>query len=144
MKKGSKSVFIASLKSSTSCILSGMNYGIHTTACGQWIHGKTFQAAQLTHERFLTIDHSCNFFFDTYLPNWTSTNLWCVVLYVTYSTTHQRFVEVQFGKYQKNILQEWSMVKNLSCASCAAWNVFPINSPQTCTFIHWALCYLTY
>ena len=24
--------------------------------------GKTFQAAQLTHERFLTIDHSCNFF----------------------------------------------------------------------------------
>ena len=39
--------------------------------------GKTFQAAQLTHE-----------IFD-----------------VTYSTTHQR-VEVQFGRYQKNILQE--------------------------------------
>ena len=51
-----------------------------------------------------------------------------VVLYVTYSTTHQRLVEVQFGRYQKNILQEWSMVKNLSCASCAAWNVFAINS----------------
>ena len=26
------------------------------------------------------------------------------------------------------ILQEWSMVKNLSCVSCAAWNIFPINS----------------
>ena len=26
------------------------------------------------------------------------------------------------------ILQEWSMVKNVSCVSCAAWNVFPINS----------------
>jgi hypothetical protein len=26
--------------------------------------GKTFQAAQLTHERFLTIDHSCKIFFD--------------------------------------------------------------------------------
>ena len=25
--------------------------------------GKTFQAAQLTHERFLTIDHSCKIFF---------------------------------------------------------------------------------
>ena len=24
--------------------------------------GKTFQAAQLTHKRFLTADHSCNFF----------------------------------------------------------------------------------
>ena len=88
--------------------------------------GKTFKAAQLTHEIFLTIDYSCKIFF-WYLPNWTSTDLWCVVLYVTYSTTHQRLVEVQFGRYQKNILQEWSMVKNLSCVSCAAWNVFPIN-----------------
>ena len=26
--------------------------------------GKMFQAAQLTHERFLTIDHSCKMFFD--------------------------------------------------------------------------------
>ena len=33
--------------------------------------GKTFQAAQLTHDIFLTIDHSCQ------------TDLWCVVLYVT-------------------------------------------------------------
>ena len=47
--------------------------------------GKTFQAAQLTHERFLTIDHSCKIFF-WYLPNWTSTNLWCVVLYVPMPT----------------------------------------------------------
>ena len=89
--------------------------------------GKMFQAAQLTHERFMTIDHSWKIFF-WYLPNWTSTDLWCVVLYVTYSTTHQRLVEVQFGRYQKNILHEWSMVKNLSCVSCAAWNIFPINS----------------
>ena len=86
---------------------------------------KTFQAAQLTHESFLTIDHSSKLFF-WYLPNWTSTYLWC--LYVTYSTTYQRAVEVQFGRYQKNILQEWSVIKNLSCVSCAAWNVFPINS----------------
>ena len=49
-------------------------------------------------------------------------------IYVTYSTTHQRSLEVQFGRYQKSILQEWSMVKILSCVSCAAWNVFPINS----------------
>ena len=34
--------------------------------------GKTFQAAQLTHERFLTIEHSCKIFF-WYLPNWTFT-----------------------------------------------------------------------
>ena len=49
--------------------------------------GKTFQAAQLTHERFLTIDNSFK-------------------IYLTYSTTHQRSVEVQFGRYQKNILHE--------------------------------------
>ena len=49
---------------------------------------KTFQAAQLTHERFLTIVHSCKIFF-WYLPNWTSTDLWCVALYVTYSTAHR-------------------------------------------------------
>ena len=92
-----------------------------------YVWGKRFKLPQLTHESFLTIDHSCKIFF-WYLPNWTSTNLWCVVLYVTYSTTHQRSVEVQFGRYQKNILQEGSMVKNLSCVSCAAWNVFPVNS----------------
>ena len=97
--------------------------------------GKMFQAAQLTDERFLTIDHSCKIFF-WYLPNWTSTDLWCVVLFVTYSTTHQRLVEVQFGRYQKNILQEWSMVKNLSCVSCTAWNVFPINSLISATTYH--------
>ena len=34
--------------------------------------------------------------------------------------------EVQFSGYQKNTLQEWSMVKKLSCVSCAVWNVFPI------------------
>ena len=72
--------------------------------------GKTFQAAQLTHERFLS------------------------------SSTHQRSVEVQFGRYQKNILQEWSMVKNLSCVSCAAWNVFPINSLLSGTIIKRAQC----
>ena len=30
---------------------------------GSEFMGKTFQAAQLTHERFLTIDHSCKIFF---------------------------------------------------------------------------------
>ena len=95
------------------------------------VWGKRFKLPQLTHESFLTIDHSCKIFF-WYLPNWTSTNLWCVVLYATYSTTHQRSVEVQFGRYQKNILQGWSIVKNLSCVSCAAWNVFPINSLPPC------------
>ena len=87
--------------------------------------GKTFQAAQLTYERSKTTPAK---YFFWYLSNWTSTDLWCVVLYVMYSTTNQRSVEVQFGRYQKNILQEWSMVKNLSYVSCAAWNVFPINS----------------
>ena len=91
------------------------------------VWGKCLKLPQLTHESFLTIDHSCKIFF-WYLPNWTSTNLWCVVLYATYSTTHQRSVEVQFGRYQKNILQEWSIVKNLSSVSWAAWNVFSINS----------------
>ena len=55
---------------------------------------KTFQAAQLTHEIFLTVDHSYKISFcQNELPE-----CWCVVLYYT---THQRSVEVQFGSYQK-------------------------------------------
>ena len=34
-------------------------------------------------------------------------------------------MEVQFGRYQKNILQEWSMVKKLSCVSCGSLKRFP-------------------
>ena len=90
--------------------------------------GKTFQAAQLTHERFLTIDHSCKIFFLISAKLNFHGPLVCITICYLYSTTHQRLVEVQFGRYQKNILQEWSMVKNLSCVSCAAWNVFTINS----------------
>ena len=30
------------------------------------------------------------------------------------------FVKVQMARYKKNISQEWSRVKNLSCVSCAA------------------------
>ena len=88
------------------------------------VWGKRFKLPQLTHDSFLTLHHSCKIFF-WYLPNWTSTNLWCVVLYTTYSTTHQRSVEVQFGRYQKNILQEWFMVKKLSCVSCGSLKRFP-------------------
>ena len=55
-----------------------IEHGVHGSS---EFMGKTFQAAQLTHERFLTID-------------------------VTFSTTHQRSVEIQFGRYQKNILQD--------------------------------------
>ena len=75
--------------------------------------GKRFQAAQLTHERFLTIGHSCKIFF-WYLPNWTSTDLCCVVLYVTYSTAHQRSMEVQFGRYQKHCRSDlWSKISHV-------------------------------
>ena len=88
------------------------------------VWGKRFRVPQLTHESFLTIDHSCKIFF-WYLSNWTSTDLWCVVLYVTYSTTHQRPVEVKFGRYQKNILQESSMVTKLSCVSCGSLKRLP-------------------
>ena len=38
-----------------------------------------------------------------------------------------QFVKVQLGRYQNNISQEWSRVKNLKFVSCAAWNVFPVN-----------------
>ena len=86
--------------------------------------GKRFKLPQLTHESFLTLHHSCKIFF-WYLPNWTSTNLWFIVLYATYSTTHQRSVEVQFGRYQKNILQEWCRVKKLSCVSYGSLKRFP-------------------
>ena len=95
---------------------------LHYETVNVW--GKRFKLPQLTHESFLTLHHSCKIFF-WYLPNWTSTDLWCVVLYVTFSTTNQRSVEVQFSRYQKNILQEWSMVKNLSCVSHGSLKRFP-------------------
>ena len=88
------------------------------------VWGKRFKLPQLTHESFLAIDNSCKIFF-WYLPNWTSTDLWCVVLYVTHSTTNQRSVEVQFGRYQKNISQVSSMAKKLSCVSCGSLKRFP-------------------
>jgi hypothetical protein len=34
-------------------------------------------------------------------------------------------VEVQFGRYQKNILQESSMAKKLLCVSCGSLKRFP-------------------
>ena len=98
------------------------NYCYALSVVNVW--GKCFKLPQLIHESFLTIDHSWKTFF-WYLPNWTSTNLWCVVLYATYSTTHQRSVEVQFGRYQKNILQEWCRVKKLSRVSCGSLKCFP-------------------
>ena len=81
--------------------------------------GIIFQAAQLSHERFLTIEHSCKIFFISAKLNFYQP---LVGPYVTYSTTSQ------FGIYQTNILQDWSMVKYLSCVSCAAWSILPINS----------------
>ena len=41
-------------------------------ACSNKFMGKRFQAAQLTHERFLTLDHSSEIFF-WHLPIWTFT-----------------------------------------------------------------------
>ena len=95
------------------------------------VWGKRFKLPQLIHESFLTLHHSCKIFF-WYLPNWTSTNLWCVVLYVAYSTTNQRLVEVQFGRYQKNILQEWCRVKKLSCVSYGSLKRFPHTFTTAC------------
>ena len=60
----------------------GISLPLHNVPVSSEFMGKTFQAAQLTHERFLTIDHSCKIFF-WYLSNWTSTDLlWCVVLFM--------------------------------------------------------------
>ena len=94
---------------------------------------KTFQAAQLTHERFLTIDHSCKIFF-WYLPNWTSNDLWFVVLYVTYSTTHQRSVEVQFGVWQ---------ISKTFCRSDLWSKISHVLVVRLETFSPWIHCLLT-
>ena len=64
--------------------------------------GKMFQAAQ-----HMTIDHSCQ-----------------SELSRTGSRGRGKFSLADI----KKILHVWPMVKNLSCVSCAAWNVFPINS----------------
>ena len=56
--------------------------------------GKTFQAAQLTHERFLTVE----------------------TLHL-HTRGRRKF---SLADIKKNILQECSTVKNLSCVSCAA------------------------
>ena len=133
--------------------------------------GKMFQPAQLTLERFLTLDYSWEMFF-WYLPNWTSTELrkfgaifrkysglkncsyqkmsftknvvlnlysstkffleWFLTYKIESEVWFLHFVKVQLGRYQKNISEEWSRVKNLSCVSCAACNVFPINLFLSC------------
>ena len=79
---------------------------------------KTFQAAQLTHERFLTIDHSCKIFF-WYLPNWTSTDLWCVVLYVTYTLLFIIILSIIKDDFALNLKDRqrwklWAAVRRLS------------------------------
>ena len=58
---------IASTLSAILLICKNQWVGI-TSFCGTIPHnsefmGKKFQAAQVTHERFLTIDHSCKIFF---------------------------------------------------------------------------------
>jgi hypothetical protein len=73
---------------------------------------KTFQAAQLTHERFLTIDHSFKIFFDICQTELSQTSG------VTYSTTHQRLAKVQFGRYKKLFAEVTYGQKSLMC--CAA------------------------
>ena len=72
-----------------------------------------------------TQNYKINDFLLLFVSIVVESNKFSGLLYFTSSTTHQRWVEVQFGRYQINVLQEWSMVKNLSCVSCAAWN----NSP---------------
>ena len=49
-------------------------------------------------------------------------------LYVAYSTTHQRSVEVQFGRYQKMFSRSDLWSKSSHVLVVAAWNVFPIHS----------------
>ena len=83
---------------------------------------KTFQAAQITHERFLTVDHSWKYFFDICQADLP---MLCIVLHIRGSW---KFSLAGIKKTKKYILQEWSMVKNISFVSCAAWNVFSINS----------------
>ena len=121
-KNGSRKKCLMFVNWQVEIFLKSRFHCMYKTLVNVW--GKRFKLPWLTHESFLIIDHSCKIFF-WYLPNWTSTDLWRVVLYVTYSTKHQRLVEVQFGRYQKNILQEWYMVKKLSCVSHGSLKRFP-------------------
>ena len=73
----------------------------------------TFQAAQLTHERFLSIDHSCKIFFDicqTELPYKL-----CLVL-LTRGPWKFSLADIK----KKFCRSDLHMVKNLSCVSCAS------------------------
>ena len=49
--------------------------------------------------------------------------------------TFWRLGEGSVGQMSKNILQEWSRVKNLSSVNCAAWHVFTINLLLTWSII---------
>ena len=139
--------------------------------------GKTFQAAQLTHERFLTLYHSCEIFF-WYLPNWPSTEspkfgsfflvnkvirklkLSKNVFYKKCGPEFKFFNEKKLERFRRFLTENW-LWKSDFCtflhilttvwkfswadikkifrrsdlgskishvlASCAAWNVFPLN-----------------
>ena len=94
------------------------NQGNHQKGLSSEFMGKMIQAAQLTHERTV-FDHRSllqNIFLISTKLNFHGP----LVLYMTFCTTLQRSMEVLYGRYQKNTLQERSRVKNLSCVSCAA------------------------
>ena len=56
------------------------------------------------------------------IENWLWKSNFC-----TFWPLFDHFVKFQLYRYQKNILHEWSRVKNLSHVSYVAWNVFHIN-----------------
>ena len=97
--------------------------------------GETFQAAQLTHERFLTLDHSWEYLFliSAHLNFHRVNKIWAH--FSTYKIYFEslifaqfdHFVKFQLSRYQKNISKEWCRIKKLSYVSCAAWNAFPVN-----------------
>ena len=68
------------------------------------VWGKHFKLPQLTHESFLTIDHSCKIFF-SYLAAW---NVFPILSLVRVSTSYNIFFQVEHPKKKTEI-------KNISC-----------------------------
>ena len=94
-------------------IRAGHALGMWICVCSSECMGKTFQAAMTCqHMRdFWPYITPAKYFFYICKTELPRTDLWCVVLDVTYSTTHQRSVEVQLSQ---GLLIQQSLVEQIS------------------------------
>ena len=91
---------------------------------------KTFQTPKLIHERFLTLDHSCEIFFNTCPTELSQSGKKVQTIYFKsqFSTSKKVRISLEFffvEEYKSRIAfcKRYFLI-TFSCVNCAAWKVF--------------------